>query len=122
MIKIKVYARLNPTEDEEKVINAIKNIFPTLKVEKRGDVIVGEGEGEEALSRFIHIIGREEVAARTLNLLKSRRRGNRITFPLDREVALVERISFGEESELGPIWVEIEGDVDTVIDRVASLL
>ena len=122
MIEVTLIARVKPTEDPEKVLNAMKNIFPDLEYEVKEDRIVGRGKGIDALRRFIEIIGREAIAPRTLSLLRERKRGDSIVIPIDKEVATVSRISFDEEGEMGPMWLEVRGDVEEVIDLVRSLI
>ena len=117
---IEVVARLWPTEDPQKVLQAMKNIFPELKYEEKGETIVGRGEGLSSLNTFFDIIGREGIAARTLALFLSRKRGDSVTIPIDREVATVGRISFDDSH---PIWLEIRGgirEVESVLRALAS--
>ena len=122
MIEITLISRIKPTEDPEKVLQAMKNLFPDLEYEIKEDRIIGRGRGIDALRRFIEIIGREAIAPRTLSLLKERRRGDSITIPIDKEVAMVSRISYDEEGEMGPMWLEVRGDVEEIIDTIRSLI
>ncbi len=122
MIEVTVTARLKHTEDPEKVLQAMKNLFPDLEYEVREGYIVGRGRGIEALRTFIEIIGREAIAPRTLQLLRERKRGRSIVIPIDKEVATVSRISFDEEGEMGPIWLEVRGDVEELENAIRSLV
>ncbi len=122
MLEVNLVVRIKPTEDPDKVLDAVKNIFPDLDFEIKEDRIVGKGSGIDALRRFVEIVGREAIIPRTLQLLKERRRGDSIVIPIDKEVATIGRISYDEEGEMGPIWLEIRGDVEEVIDLLRSLL
>ncbi len=122
MIEVELTVRIKPTEDPEKVLEAVKKLFPDLEYEVRESYVVGRGEGIEALRTFIDVIGREAIAARTLSLIRERRRGNSVVIPIDKEVATVGRISFDEEGEMGPMWLEVRGDVEEVEDLIRSLL
>ncbi len=117
-MKIEVVAKLWPTEDPEKVLAAMKNIFPTLQYTLSKDYIVGRGEGLSSLSTFLDIVGREGIAPRTLALLRERRRGDSVVLPIDREVATVGRLSFDDSH---PIWLEIRGDIHEVERALMAL-
>ncbi|NPA86697.1 MAG: hypothetical protein GXO00_01690 [Candidatus Diapherotrites archaeon] len=121
MLEVTLIAKLSPTEDPQKVLEAMKKLFPELNFEVKEDRIVGRGEGIAALRRFVEIIGREAIAPRTLSLLRERRRGDSILIPIDREVATTERISYDEEGEMGPMWLEVRGDVEELLELVRSL-
>lgn len=122
MIEVIISTRLRPTEDPEKVLKALKNLFPDVKFEVKNDVVLGRAQGIGALRRFIEIIGREGIGPRTLEVLRQGRRGRSITIPIDKEVATVSRISFDEEGEMGPIWLEVRGDVEEFERLVASTI
>ncbi len=122
MIEVELTVRIKPTEDPEKVLEAVKKLFPDLEYEVRESYVVGRGKGIEALRTFIDVIGREAIAARALSLIRERRRGNSVVIPIDKEVATVGRISFDEEGEMGPMWLEVRGDVEEVEDLIRSLL
>lgn len=118
MLKIEVVARLMPTEDPEKVLAAMKNIFPELEYNVGEGVIIGRGEGLSSLNTFFDIVGREGIGPRTLALFKERRRGDSVTIPIDREVATVGRLSFDDSH---PIWLEIRGDIHEVEKTLVAL-
>ena len=122
MIEVELTVRVKPTEDVNKVLEAVKKLFPDLEFEVKDTYIVGRGRGIEALRTFVDVIGREAIAARALSLIKERRRGKSVVIPIDKEVATVGRISFDEEGEMGPMWLEVRGDVEEVEDLIRSLL
>ncbi len=112
MVTVRLEVDIYPTEDEEKVEKAIRNIFPNiiLSYEEKNDYgrLRGSGEGKGTLE--------------TLRMLiRSRRHktGNIIEFLLNKQAASAGKVSFCEselETPLGAIKVVIEGnDSDELI-------
>ncbi|HID08670.1 TPA: hypothetical protein EYP13_00405 [Candidatus Micrarchaeota archaeon] len=119
-LKVTVTVRKYPTESEEKIVEILRDLFPGMEIEQRGDYIVGRGGGE-SLETLLDMIKRERIAARAYALFKKRRRGDTIVIPLERDPLVVKRLSFGEDGEFPPIWVEIRGDVDEVLARLRDI-
>ena len=120
--KITVRARVNPTEDLDKVITAISNIFIFDEIE------IGEG--------YVSVIGKMDSLLDLRESLKNRKirdtaqriflksaEGNIITFSLSKQAALVSvpNLIDREMSALGEIDVTIEpDDVERFIDWMTA--
>jgi predicted RNA binding protein with dsRBD fold (UPF0201 family) len=128
---VRVFAEsiVNPTEDEIKVEHALRNIFPSAKLQRNaiseGTVILkAQGEGFEFLGTLRNLIKQERIRTAARSILLGRTRGKHLRFCLNKQAAFVSRISFCEptgESPLGPISVAIETeDPDAVIDFLAA--
>jgi len=120
--KITVRARVNPTEDLDKVITAISNIFIFDEIE------IGEG--------YVSVIGKMDSLLDLRESLKNRKirdtaqriflksaEGNIITFSLSKQAALVSvpNLIDREMSALGEIDVTIEtDDVEGFIDWMTA--
>jgi len=120
--KITVRARVNPTEDLDKVITAISNIFIFDEIE------IGEG--------YVSVIGKMDSLLDLRESLKNRKirdtaqriflkcaEGNIITFSLSKQAALVSvpNLIDREMSALGEIDVTIETDhVERFIDWMTA--
>ena len=109
--KITARARVNPTEDQDKVINAISNIF------KFDELEIGEG--------YVNVTGENESLLDLRESLKLRKicdtaerifingiEENKIKFSLSKQAALVSTPNFVDKgmSILGEIDVTIETD------------
>ena len=118
--RVRVEAEVRPTEDETKVEKAIKNIFPTLRLSREGDRLVGESTEIAALDKIHMLLRRQKIldAARSIMLSG---KGEKIKFMLNKQAAFVSWINFSEgESPLGPIVVTLEaGDLDRLINYLA---
>ena len=109
--KITARARVNPTEDRDKVINAISNIFEFDELEIGEGYVSVTGENESLLDL------RESLKVRRIRDTAERiflngTDGNKISFSLNKQAALVSTPNFVDKdmSVLGEIDVTIETD------------
>ena len=113
-IRVNVEVEVNPTEDLEKVKQAVENIFGTLtfKVKTRtwGQLLIAKTKGTEGLTKLKDILARERIRAAARKVLRGGTDENSVTFYLNKQVAYAGHISFSQktaESPLGPITVQI---------------
>ncbi|MCW4047509.1 MAG: hypothetical protein NWE99_08125 [Candidatus Bathyarchaeota archaeon] len=130
-VVVRVEAEVNPTESEEKVRQAVANVFGdvpmTVKPTYRGAGLLAEVRGPESLVKFRNLLRSDRIrdAARRA-LFHGIHRGT-IVFCLNKQVAFAGHVSFSEEvaeSPLGPIKVTIACDdprglVDWLAPRTA---
>lgn len=116
-VNVQVEVEVNPTEDLDKVKQAVENIFGSLKLEqkalRRGSLLVGQSKDVESLSKFGNLLRRERIRDAARGVLFQGLKGNTITFYLNKQVAYAGHVSFCEptaESPLGPIKVKIKSD------------
>jgi predicted RNA binding protein with dsRBD fold (UPF0201 family) len=119
MVEVTVYleAEINPTEDEEKVRQAITNLVGnteiSIKSAPRGSILTAEAKGQDALVKLRNILRNDRVRDAARRLLFKSIRGETIIFYLNKQVAYAGHVSFCEEtaeSPLGPIRFRIETD------------
>jgi uncharacterized protein len=117
MVEVVVYveAEVNPTEDEEKVRQAINNVVGnaeiTVKPAARGSTLSAEAKGQDSLFKLRNILCNDRVRDAARRLLFKSIRGNTISFYLNKQVAYAGHVSFCEEtaeSPLGPLRFRIE--------------
>jgi uncharacterized protein len=113
-VSVHVEVEVNPTEDLEKVKQAVENIFGavTFKVKSRtwGQLLIAKTTGTEGLTKLYNILARERIRAAARKVLRGGMDQNSVTFYLNKQVAYSGHISFSQktaESPLGPINVEI---------------
>jgi predicted RNA binding protein with dsRBD fold (UPF0201 family) len=114
-ISLHVEAEINPTESQEKVGLAIKNIFGDLSLQlkplHKASILVGEGKGKESLTRLCDLLRREHIRSAARAVFLEGMDKKTIKFCLNKQVAYVGHVSFSREtaeSPLGPIKVKIE--------------
>jgi predicted RNA binding protein with dsRBD fold (UPF0201 family) len=113
-ISLHVEAEINPTESQEKVGLAIKNIFGDLSLQlkplHKASLLVGEGKGKESLTRLCDLLRREHIRSAARAVFLEGMDKKTIRFCLNKQVAYVGHVSFSREtaeSPLGPIRVKI---------------
>jgi hypothetical protein len=116
-ITIHVEARINLTESEGKVRQAVENIFGNVsqqvKVQPiyKGGLLTAKIEGREALTKLYNLLRRERIRDAARGVFFEGLDGEIITFQLNKQVAFVGHVSFAKEvaeSPLGPIKVKIK--------------
>jgi hypothetical protein len=114
-IKVYVEAEINPTESEDKVKQAIENIFGNVetKVQSiyKGGLLTAETRSLESLTKLYNLLRRERVRDAARRVLFDGLSGKTINFCLNKQVAFAGHVSFSKEvaeSPLGPIKVKIE--------------
>lgn len=109
--KMTAKARVNPTEDLEKVIKAISNMFDYDEVEIGDDYVLVTGE-RESLERLKESLKNRQIRDTAETVLLRGVQGSEISFALNKQAALVRMPNFvdGELSPLGEINVKIETD------------
>ncbi len=128
MVYIRVEAEVRPTEDEQKVIKAIKNVLDIddLKVVEAGrgyKLVVGESESLKPLKRMYELLRKQRILDTARNLMLKKAREGTIVLKLNKQAAYQGVISFAEgelESPLGTIDVTIVSDnPEEIIDWLA---
>jgi len=110
-----VEAEIHPTEDPERVKQAVENILwnPEFEVKPLdGDrLLTARAKGRESLTKIYNLLRRERIRDAARGLLFQGLRGKSLVFYLNKQVAYVGHLSFSEpeaESPLGPIKVQIQ--------------
>ncbi|MBS7657854.1 MAG: RNA-binding domain-containing protein [Candidatus Bathyarchaeia archaeon] len=112
-VTVYVETLIYPTEDEEKVRKALKNIFPEIEFSKINDehsVLKGEGKTLKVLENFKNLLERERIRDAAKASLLSSIQNKELIFYLNKQVAFSNHISFCQpeaESPLGPITIKI---------------
>lgn len=123
-VEVRVEAEVYPTEDPEKVLEAVKKIFSEIDFSVRwlnGSAIVeGMGKGLKVLENLKRLIRERRIRTSARQILKSSIVfSDKLIFNLNKQAAYAGKVSFTEpylESPLPPIKVEIKSnDIEGVI-------
>jgi len=108
---------INPTEDEEKVETAVRNVLGkvsiTINPQGKSSVLTAEASRQDSLVKLRSLLRTDRIRDAARKALFHSIRGNTISFCLNKQVAFAGHVSFSEEtaeSPLGPIRVAITSD------------
>lgn len=118
-MRITVETVCKPTEDKEKVKNAMLNIFPDLRIDDKGNKMVGVSS---SLDRFKEILREGRIRDTARRILLRGKEGNKTGFKLNKQATFVGKVCFAEESQpLGDITVTVEDEnIDRIIEEITS--
>lgn len=118
MPSVHVDCPVYPSESDEKVETAIRNIFPDIYLERNDQGFTGR---TDSLEKFKMQIRRQKILDTTRSILLRNSTDKRTKMHLNKQVAFVGKITFADESIiLGTIEVIIEDeDIEALIDNVA---
>jgi predicted RNA binding protein with dsRBD fold (UPF0201 family) len=116
-ITVYIEADVNPTESEDKVKQAVENIFGNVqtKIQSTYKVarLIAETKGLDGLTKLYNLLRRERIRNAARGVLFEGLEEKTIGFCLNKQVAFAGHVSFSKEvaeSPLGPIKVKIECD------------
>ena len=120
-VELKVEAPVNPSEDPQKVIDAISNIIEKCSPEFRyGSRIVGRAAGQEPLAVLYEQVRSRSAMGVLRRMLVDNRAGDSTWFLLNKQAAaagIAVVIEDEQESPLGPIRVTIScEELDTLVE------
>ena len=118
-VEIEIETDVNPTEDVDRVVEAVKNLFPDAEIEIAEQKLVAKARN---LERFRELLRRQRILDTARTEMKKGLSGREITILLNKQTAVVSRINFvDEDAVLGPItvrfrlnWVSPERFIDYV--------
>jgi uncharacterized protein len=119
MVLITARTPIYPTEDRGKVRTALLNLFPASEVEETTDQLIARTTSGE---RLREVILETHIRDTARSVMLCGREGGRTVFQLNKQVALVGKVSFLDHPvALGSIEVEVvDEDLDRAIDYLAE--
>jgi len=120
-LELKVEAAVNPSEDPQKVIDAIERVIYRCSPEFRfGSRVVGRAAGTEPLSLLYEQVRSRSAMGVLRRMLLDNRAGDSTWFLLNKQAAtagIAAVIEHEQESPLGPIRVTLScEELDSVVD------
>jgi len=128
MVYIRVEVEIRPTEDENKVLQAVKNLVDVdrIKIVDAGrgyKMLIAESNSIKSLKKLHDLLRRQRILDTARNLLLRKVREGTITLSLNKQAAYQGFVSFAEgelESPLGTINITIVSEnPEELIDWLA---
>jgi len=121
--KIEMICPVNLSEDPDKIIQAISNIFPHSSIKNEIFLIKAQSNELRSLEKIYEsIISTQSQKSYTRNL-ENNLEGNITWFFLNKQAAFVDQVAIcdeAEESPLGPIKVILNSsNIDGIIDWIS---
>lgn len=117
-LEIIIETEVNPTEDVEKIKNAILSIFPDARFEILAGEIVAKSS---SLENFGKILKEERIRDAARSVLLGNLYDDEIVFSINKQVATMGKISFSVgNTPLGDIKITIKGEnLRELVDIIA---
>jgi predicted RNA binding protein with dsRBD fold (UPF0201 family) len=108
MTQITISADIKPTEDTEKVIQAIRNLFPDAQIDMKNTHLVAYSN---TLEKVRELLKRQRIRDSARSLLFKGCQENFLVFKLNKQVAFMDKVNFSVvDHPLGDITVNITCD------------
>ncbi len=128
MVYIRAEVEIRPTEDENKVIKALKNVVLTdnVRIVEAGrgyKIAIAESSDLTTLLKLYELLRRQRILDTARNVMLKNSRNGILTLQLNKQAAYQGVISFVDselESQLGAITITITSDkLSEIIDWLA---
>ena len=121
--KIEFFTSVNSSEDPEKIIQAISNIFPRSEIKNQKFSISATSESLLSLEKIVESIHSRHSQKTYRKHLQGNLTGNSTWIYLNKQAAFAHKVAICEdadESPLGPIKVILTSpQIDRIIDWIA---
>ena len=119
MTQILLHADIRPTEDPDKVKQAIQNLFPDAQINIQDLKLIAHSN---TLDRFRELLKRQRIRDSARSLFWKNCKGDTLVFKLNKQFAYMNKINFAVVNHpLGEITVHITCDnPQDIIDHLTS--
>jgi len=118
--KIDVYCSINPSEDPQKIKQAVSNVFENMEIKIEKDLLKANSQNLESLSKIHDVIHNRGVQKTYRYHLNKNLLKNSTWFYINKQAAFVSAVSLCEEAEespLGPITVTLTSrNIEKIIE------
>lgn len=119
-VEVEIFTEVHPTEDQQKIVQAIKNFFPDAQIQTDNGHLTAHSND---LSTFRNLLRKQRILDTARTELLENAHHNNIQLCLNKQTATVSKINFTEEDVvLSPLRVEFRVygiDMDRFIDYLA---
>jgi uncharacterized protein len=110
-VELDVRAKANPTEDENKLLKALENTFPSLDFRKKGGFLAAKSCDKSDLSVLKAHIKNQQIRETARSFMLHNIDGDKLRFNLNKQAAFMGSVNFVDfEIALGAIIVTIQDE------------
>ena len=118
--KIEMFCSVNPSEDPQKIKNAISNIFPKSNIKIENFSVTADSDNLQSIEKIYETIHSKKSQRIYKRYLEKNLQNNTTWFYLNKQAAFAHKVAICEEAEespLGPIKVFLtSSNIDRIID------
>lgn len=115
VVTVTVRAPVHPTEDPQRVEEAVRNLFPQGEVEVRPREVLLEGGG---LERLRTLLWNHQIVDTARQIMLRGHHGTTVTFKMGKQAAYVGKPHVGaERAPLGELDVTVRGETEEEVLR-----
>ncbi|WGI17809.1 RNA-binding domain-containing protein [Methanonatronarchaeum sp. AMET-Sl] len=111
MTEIKLKTPIYPTEDQEKIKNLIKNLFPEIEIQikkiNQKKSLTANGN-KQSLKKIREKIWEQKIIDTTRTVLHKNKEKNKTSFSINKQSATNQKINLKDNDILGTINIEIK--------------
>ncbi|HID42281.1 MAG TPA: flagellar hook-basal body complex protein FliE [Archaeoglobaceae archaeon] len=105
-VRVEIKTRIHPTEDVEKVIGAVKNLFPDADINIQNEELIAYSKD---ISRIKELLRKQKILDTARSEFIKSIKNNSITIYLNKQIATVSKVNFiDEDAVLSPLCVTFE--------------
>jgi len=105
-----------PTEDPDKVLKCIVNLFPESEVQTSTDEFLFQTSDP---SKFFELLREQQIRDTAIMVIERRLSGDSTDFNLNKQAAFMGRINFTEgDSTLGDLHIEVLEGAQELIENI----
>ena len=101
--KAKLFVDFYPTEDVDRLSNAVKKIFPDARLTPKGRELVGEASTEY----FVELLEKQKIRSTVYGRIESAREDGEVTIELSKMACEAGIVGLHEEFPLGAVKVRL---------------
>ncbi|UOY10174.1 RNA-binding domain-containing protein [Methanonatronarchaeum sp. AMET6-2] len=120
MTEVEIETPIYPTENQEKISEMMKTLFPSIEIEiheDEGKKLLKAYGDKKSLEKLRERIWEQKILDTSRSVLTRNRENNETEFSINKQTAVVNKINFKESDILGTIDIKIKEEAPEELDK-----